>query len=58
MKPQTILTISLSIMALPTTAQITTDGTLGPSINLEGPNFQIGALMGQQHGPNLFHRCL
>ncbi|OQY56601.1 MAG: hypothetical protein DRR08_25225 [Candidatus Parabeggiatoa sp. nov. 2] len=55
MKPQTILTISLSIMALPTTAQITTDGTLGPSINLEGPNFQIGAELGRQHGPNLFH---
>jgi filamentous hemagglutinin family protein len=55
MKSPTLLTISLSIMALPTTAQITTDGTLGPSINLEGPNFQIRAQLGQQHGPNLFH---
>jgi filamentous hemagglutinin family protein len=55
MKSPTLLTISLSIMALPTTAQITTDGTLGPSISLDGPNFQIRAQLGQQHGSNLFH---
>jgi filamentous hemagglutinin family protein len=42
-------------MPLPTPAQISTDGTLGPSINLAGPNFQIGAHLGRQHGTNLFH---
>ena len=55
MKAPTILTITLLIIALPTPAQISTDGTLGQSINLQGPNFQIGAALGQQHGPNLFH---
>ena len=55
MKSPALLTITLLIIALPTTAQITTDGTLGTSINLSGPNFQIGANLGQQHGPNLFH---
>jgi len=55
MKPQTILTTALLIIALRAPAQISTDGTLGQSINLQGPNFQIGAALGQQHGPNLFH---
>jgi len=55
MKPQIILTTALLTVALPTPAQISTDGTLGPSVNLSGPNFQIGANLGQQHGPNLFH---
>ena len=55
MKPQIILTTALLTVALPAPAQISTDGTLGPSVNLEGPNFQIGANLGQQHGPNLFH---
>jgi len=55
MKPKTILTTALLTFALPAPAQISTAGTLGPSINLSGPNFQIGAELGQQHGPNLFH---
>ena len=55
MKPKIILTAALLTVALPAPAQISTDGTLGPSVNLEGPNFQIGANLGQQHGPNLFH---
>jgi len=55
MKLKTILTTALLTFALPAPAQISTDGTLGPSINLSGPNFQIGAELGQQHGPNLFH---
>lgn len=36
-------------------AQITLDGTLGRSGPLPGPNYQIGADLGQQHGGNLFH---
>ncbi len=36
-------------------AQVTLDGTLGKSGALPGPNYQIGADLGQQHGGNLFH---
>ncbi len=36
-------------------AEITTDGTLGPSLELSGPDFEIGAELGQQYGNNLFH---
>lgn len=36
-------------------AQVTIDGTLGKSGALPGPNYQIGAELGSQHGPNLFH---
>jgi filamentous hemagglutinin family protein len=36
-------------------AEITLDGTLGTGIALEGPNYAIGAELGQQHGSNLFH---
>jgi filamentous hemagglutinin family protein len=45
----------LLIISLPTPAQITTDGTLGPALNLQGPDYQIGPDLGQQHGGNLFH---
>jgi len=55
MKLPTILTTALLILALPAPAQISTDGTLGQSINLPGPNYQITPDLGQQHGPNLFH---
>jgi len=34
---------------------MTLDGTLGRSGPLQGPDFVIGAELGQQHGPNLFH---
>lgn len=36
-------------------AQITLDGTLGTPLELNGPDFQIGAELGQQQGNNLFH---
>jgi filamentous hemagglutinin family protein len=45
-----LLIISLSIKA-----QITTDGTLGPALNLQGTNYQISPNLGQQKGGNLFH---
>ena len=55
MKLPAVLTTALLILALRAPAQISTDGTLGQSINLPGPNFQITPDLGQQHGPNLFH---
>jgi filamentous hemagglutinin family protein len=55
MKPKTLLTTALLVIALPTPAQITTDGSLGPPQNLPGPDYQIGADLGQQRGGNLFH---
>ncbi|MEK8015659.1 MAG: filamentous hemagglutinin N-terminal domain-containing protein [Candidatus Parabeggiatoa sp.] len=55
MKPQSLLTILFLIISLPIRAQITTDGTLGQKLNLPGPDYQIGADLGQQHGNNLFH---
>ncbi len=36
-------------------AQVVLDGTLGKAGALPGPNYQIGAELGQQHGGNLFH---
>ena len=36
-------------------AEITLDGTLGPSGSLPGPDFVIPAEVGQQLGGNLFH---
>jgi filamentous hemagglutinin family protein len=36
-------------------AEVTLDGTLGRAGALPGPNYQIGADVGQQHGSNLFH---
>jgi filamentous hemagglutinin family protein len=36
-------------------AQIVLDGTLGTKGALDGPNYEIGADLGEQHGGNLFH---
>jgi len=36
-------------------ADITLDGTLGSKVALEGPDYNIGADLGQQYGNNLFH---
>jgi filamentous hemagglutinin family protein len=36
-------------------AEVTLDGTLGRAGALPGPNYQIGANLGQQLGGNLFH---
>ncbi|MEP6389074.1 MAG: filamentous hemagglutinin N-terminal domain-containing protein, partial [Halioglobus sp.] len=37
------------------TAQISTDGTLGPAVNLSGPDITIGENLGTRAGSNLFH---
>jgi filamentous hemagglutinin family protein len=43
------------IISLSTPAQITTDGSLGPQLNLPGPHYQITPDLGLQRGGNLFH---
>jgi filamentous hemagglutinin family protein len=53
MKFQWLLLLFFTSLTLQ--AQITTDGSLGPLINLPGPNYQITTDLGQQHGSNLFH---
>jgi len=53
------LSISIYVISLFTCitlhAEITLDGTLGPRGALEGPDYAIGAELGQQLGSNLFH---
>jgi len=36
-------------------AELVTDGSLGPTVALDGPAYQIEADLGQQAGANLFH---
>jgi filamentous hemagglutinin family protein len=55
MKSIALATILLIIISLPINAEITLDGTLGRTGPLPGPNYLIGAELGQQHGRNLFH---
>src|SRR5437867_6668578 len=43
------------LSSTPLRAQITLDGSLGPRQTLTGPNFTIGADLGQIRGHNLFH---
>ena len=45
----------LSLPLTATEAQITLDGSLGPGGSLTGPNYVIGAQVGQLRGTNLFH---
>jgi filamentous hemagglutinin family protein len=55
MKSYVSLLIITSLFCTPLYAEITLDGTLVPRIAIEGPDYQIGAELGQQHGSNLFH---
>ncbi|MCP3873928.1 MAG: filamentous hemagglutinin N-terminal domain-containing protein, partial [Desulfobacteraceae bacterium] len=50
-----LLAIPILISTLPTNAEVTLDGSLGRSGALPGPDYQIGADLGKQHGGNLFH---
>jgi large exoprotein involved in heme utilization and adhesion len=36
-------------------AEVVTDGTVGRPVQLEGPDFQVGAELGRRAGGNLFH---
>jgi filamentous hemagglutinin family protein len=47
--------ILLLIMALSLKAEVTLDGSLGRGGPLPGPDYFIGADLGQQHSGNLFH---
>lgn len=49
------LFIILSISTTLSQAEVVLDGTVGIAVALEGPNFDIKAELGQQHGNNLFH---
>lgn len=42
-------------MAMPAHAQIVTDGTLGPRVNLNGANIVVPPAIGRVSGSNLFH---
>jgi filamentous hemagglutinin family protein len=46
--------LALLVMAV-SSADITTDGSLGPVTQLTGPTMTIDASLGQQRGANLFH---
>jgi len=50
-----VSTLVTSMAAPGAHAQMVLDGTLGFRGALDGPNYQIGAKLGQQHGGNLFH---
>jgi filamentous hemagglutinin family protein len=47
--------LSMTTLCTAVHADITHDGTLGIPIALEGPDYSIGANLGQQRGTNLFH---
>ncbi len=49
-----ILSLLLSVPSV-IFAQVATDGSLGQSVNLPGPDYQIKADLGKQVGGNLFH---
>lgn len=44
-----------ALLAEPSSADVVTDGSLGPAGPLAGPDYVIPAELGRQAGPNLFH---
>jgi len=46
---------SVFLTASVATAQVVTDGSLGPQVTLNGPDIQIGESLGTRSGNNLFH---
>ncbi len=50
-----ILVLNLLLVSLTLKAEIITDGTLGKTTSLKGPNFLINDSLGLQVGGNLFH---
>jgi filamentous hemagglutinin family protein len=53
--PILLILLCFFITFPPALAQITTDGTLGKSASLSGPDYSITADLGKQAGANLFH---
>jgi filamentous hemagglutinin family protein len=51
----TLAGLALAQSVAPATAEIATDGTAGPRLELNGPNYAIGADLGTRAGRNLFH---
>ncbi|HHB92125.1 MAG TPA: filamentous hemagglutinin N-terminal domain-containing protein, partial [Thioploca sp.] len=49
------LILSIMLLHYSVVAEVITDGSLGKSVNLSGPEFQITSDLGQQYGNNLFH---
>ena len=47
--------LALCLIAPPAAAQITLDGSVGPKLTLQGPNYTIDSTAGQIRGGNLFH---
>jgi filamentous hemagglutinin family protein len=54
-RPTLHLATLIPFLAAGAHAEVTLDGSLGRAGALPGPNYQIGADLGQQHGGNLFH---
>lgn len=50
-----VIWLGLAATGGPAFAQIATDGTLGPKLDLAGPDYAIDAGLGQTRGGNLFH---
>lgn len=56
-RPDSLNAAAWLIALLPaiTLADMATDGTMGPAVQLSGPDMTIGADLGQTRGNNLFH---
>lgn len=54
---KTILRGSAALLFLTSnvSSEVISDGSLGTKVALSGPDYRIGAKLGQQHGTNLFH---
>ena len=50
-----LIALLLLLYAVHSQAEVVLDGTLGSTVALEGPHFDINAELGQQYGGNLFH---
>ncbi|MEM7018861.1 MAG: filamentous hemagglutinin N-terminal domain-containing protein [Pseudomonadota bacterium] len=55
MLKRTLLSISIASALGTAQAEVVTDGSVGAAMSLSGPDFQVGAELGQQVGSNLFH---
>ncbi|WP_419661970.1 filamentous hemagglutinin N-terminal domain-containing protein [Desulfosarcina variabilis] len=50
-----LITLSIQIFIDICYAEVSTDGSLGPAIDLTGPDYAVTSDLGQIHGSNLFH---
>lgn len=47
--------LAMTLLARAALADVVTDGSLGPALDLAGPDYEIPAELGTQRGGNLFH---